>query len=152
MAIELSGLAEVTREQDRTRLMAWYNLFSCFAAATGALFCGVFISSLQSHGFTDLSCYKIIMILYAVCQAAKLVVFTLLSDAIEVPAVTSTAVKNVNPVSLFLGLHKSKEIVLKLSLLFMMDSFAGAFILQSLISAWFDNKYKTPSHELGSSH
>lgn len=34
MAIELSSLAQVTKDVDRTKLMAWYNLFGCFASAS----------------------------------------------------------------------------------------------------------------------
>lgn len=33
MAIELSSLAQVTKDVDRTKLMAWYNLFGCFSSA-----------------------------------------------------------------------------------------------------------------------
>lgn len=33
MAIEISSLAQVTRGSDCTILMAWYNLFGCFASA-----------------------------------------------------------------------------------------------------------------------
>jgi MFS family permease len=57
--------------------------------------------------------------------------------------------KAVNPVSLFLGLHKSKTIVVKLSFLFMLDSFGGSFVLQSIISGWFHTTYNTSYETLG---
>jgi len=41
----------------------------------------------------------------------------------------------------FMGLRKSKHVVVKLSLLFMLDSFGGSFILQSIISGWMHDKY-----------
>lgn len=72
--------------------------------------------------------------------------FYFLSPAIEVQRAD---VKKVNPVTLFLGLHKSKSVVLKLSCLFTLDSFAGAFILQSLICAWFSTTYGTKEQILG---
>jgi hypothetical protein len=52
-----------------------------------------------------------------------------------------TEAKMANPVSLFMGLHKSKMIVLRLSALFMLDSFGGSFVLQSIMSDWFYMKY-----------
>lgn len=40
--------------------------------------------------------------------------------------------------------------MLRLSLLFMLDAFAGAFVLQSLLSHWFFTKYHTKDVLLGS--
>ena len=147
MAIELSAISQVTRGEDRTRIGAWYNLFGSFATAAGALFCGIMVSYIHtSWGYSTLFAYRAVMILYSACQVLKLFLFTLLSPAIEVPEAT---VKKVNPVALFLGLHKSQAIVLKLCLLFVIDSFAGSFVLQSFISAWFANNRATPENKLG---
>jgi hypothetical protein len=55
--------------------------------------------------------------------------------------VVPTEAKIANPVSVFMGLHKSKMIVVKLSALFMLDSFGGSFVLQSIMSDWFHMKY-----------
>jgi MFS family permease len=137
MAIELSGLSQVSRDSDRTRLLAWYNLFGCFASAIGGLFCGVLITHLtESVGVTVLNAYRIVMMVYAAIQVLLCMLFANLGGDIEVPR-DQARVREANPVSLFLGLHKSKMIVLRLSLLFMVDAFAGAFVLQSLISNWF---------------
>ena len=38
MAIELSALAQITADSQRTKLMAWYNLLGCFASAGGMKF------------------------------------------------------------------------------------------------------------------
>lgn len=150
MAIELSGLSQVTRHEDRTRLMAWYNLVGCFASATGALFCGYVISTLNgSYGYSMLDSYRAVMILYTAIQVILCLSFTFLSADCEVP-LDAGKVKTANPVTLFLGLHKSKGIVLKLCCLFIIDSFAGSFVLQSLISNWFAMKYQTSPHILGS--
>lgn len=179
MAIELSALSQVTPQQDRTRLMAWFNLASCFASASGALFCGIFLSVAQSSPFnsTRLSSCRHVMLLYSIGQLVPLALFYHLSPAIEVPdqvisahskahtsslsygtatgTVTATASATDNHKTTpsgstpFLGLHKSKMIVFKLSLLFILDSFAGGFILTSLISAWFQLKFDTSPVSLG---
>jgi hypothetical protein len=69
------------------------------------------------------------------------VLFFNLSPDIEVP-VAPSEVKITNPVFMFLGLHKSKSIVVKLSALFMLDALGGSFILQSIMCDWFHNRYE----------
>ena len=71
-----------------------------------------------------------------ISQIVLCILFYHLSPQIEVPVVPSEA-KMANPVSMFMGLHKSKMIVVKLSALFMLDSFGGSFVLQSIMSDWF---------------
>lgn len=150
MSIELSSLSQVTDEVDRTMLLAWYNLFGSFASALGALTTGLVITFFESYyQFSLLAACKVVLVVYSLCQISLFFVFQALSDAIEVPDISAAKVKQVNPVTLFLGLHKSKWIVLKLSALFMIDSFAGSFILQSLICSWFHNVYNTPAKTLG---
>lgn len=152
MAIELSALAQVTSDHDRTSLMAWYNLFGSFASASGALTCGAILDVLQSPSYGSyslLAACRSVMILYGLVQTLQALFFTQLSSAIEVPVTTAAMNKPANLPS-FMGLHKSRTIVIQLSLLFMLDSFAGSFVLQSIISAWFYNTYRTPSTALGS--
>lgn len=150
MAIELSSLSQVTNDSDRTSIMAWYNLVGSFASAGGALVCGFLLNIFQnpSYGGNSLkdSCRQVLFI-YALVQVVQLICFFQLSPAIEVPTPTGSSPSGI---SSFLGLHKSKGIVMQLSLLFMLDSFAGSFVLQSIISAWFFSVYKTPTVTLGS--
>ena len=129
MAIEIASLCQLVDNEDRTRILAWYNLVGSFATAFGSLFCGILIYYLQSSGYTVLGSYKMTLVLYSLLQLVLAVGFHFLTDAIEVPMNEAT-VKKANPVTLFLGLHKSKCMVLTLSMLFMLDSFAGAFVLQ----------------------
>ena len=150
MAIELSALAQVTPSQDRTRLMAWYNLGGSFASAIGAIVCGGIVSyfHLGFYHLDLLHSYRVAMLVYASTQILLIILFWNLSSSCEVPPQRAT-VKAANPVALFLGLHKSKAIVMKLSLLFMIDSFAGSFVLQSFISSWFSVSYATNPNTLG---
>ena len=111
-----------------------YNLFGSVAGAIGALCCGIMLTfMIKTRDMDNLTAYRRVMLLYSLLQCLLIAVTFNLSSEIEVPT-DSAAVKKVNPVSLFLGLHKSKLIVLKLSCLFLIDSFAGSFVLQSLIS------------------
>ena len=87
-------------------------------------------------------CHSLILTSSHTCHKILLgFLFYCLGPDIEAPAQEANKEKTVNPVSLFLGLHKSKMIVIKLSLLFMLDAFAGSFVLQSIMSGWFNVKY-----------
>src|SRR3989442_3844523 len=48
-----------------------------------------------------------------------------------------------------LGLPRSGRVVLKLSALFSLDAFAGAFILQSIVAYWFHVRYGVQPAVLG---
>ncbi len=154
MAIEISCLSEVCIDRSNvTRLMALYNLIGSISSAFGALLCGYIIYLCQdsTNASSDITAYRISLGCYVVLQFILLVLFTTLSSDIEVPVdvkfTDDSASKN--PIKLFLGLHQSKYIVLKLSVLFMIDSFAGSFLLQSLISSWFHDKYNTSIDVIG---
>ncbi len=47
------------------------------------------------------------------------------------------------------GLHRSRDIVLRLSALFAMDAFAGGFIMQSIIAYWFYKRFGLQPAALG---
>ena len=161
MAIEISSMAQVTEDRYRTKIMSWYNLVGCFSSASGAILCGFITNTLvQEHNFKLLEASKFVMCIYAIVQVIQSFFIYLLRSNIEVPsppqgtlvdkaATSSTSPSTPSVPSSFLGLHKSKFIVLHLSLLFMIDSFAGSFVLQSMISNWFFLEYKTNPALLG---
>src|SRR5262249_26025131 len=66
--------------------------------------------------------------------------FTRLSKQTEV-AIKEETVKAQAGNRGLLGLHRSQEVVLRLSALFALDSFAGGFVLQSVGAYWFHIRY-----------
>jgi len=68
--------------------------------------------------------------------------FSQLSPAIEVRETT-----RVTPTKI--GLHRSRNVVFKLSTLFAMDAFAGGFIVQSLVAYWFHVRFGVEPAILG---
>ena len=149
MSIELSGLAQITQDSERIKLMRLYNFLGCVASALGALFCGCFVVYLNgTDGLPLLSAYRTIMTIYGFFQVLLFMFSNMLGNEIEVPFEVATT-KTVNPFTLFVGLHKSKSIVIKLSLMFMMDAFANALVMQSIVSFWFDKVHHTPIETLG---
>jgi predicted MFS family arabinose efflux permease len=151
LAIEVSSLAHVTPAAQCTLIMAWYNLFGSFSSGIGALFCGIVVQTLKSsYNWTLLDGCRLMMYIYAVLQLVKGLVFYSVSPAVEVThEVTSVASPSGRPFQCCSGIQKSRGIVFKLSALFCLDSFAGAFVMQSFISAWFVATYNADPDTLG---
>lgn len=145
LSIEQSALAELVDAANLPRIFAWYNLAGLFAAALGSLSAGWLAELLQMNGYTTISSYKIILAGYGLMGLMLLILFSFLTEQIEVqkqPEIIQPQKK--------LGLHRSKRIVLKLSALFALDAFAGGFIVQSIIAYWFYLKFNADTGTLGS--
>lgn len=151
MAMELSALSQVTPDRFITKMIAWYLLFACVSAACGALLGGYAVALLQEHTSLDeRDSNRIMMIMYSALTMIPLFLYQMLSHNIEVPQGKETSIRRrSDPMSLFLGLHKSKWVVLKMSMLFTIDSFAGSFILESFVSYWFYSRYGLATSTIG---
>ena len=69
--------------------------------------------------------------------------FLNLTKSVEVKATQDTTKR-------VLGLHRSRNVVFKLSSLFAMDAFAGGLLVQSLMAYWFHVRFGVESGVLGS--
>jgi predicted MFS family arabinose efflux permease len=98
---------------------------------------------LQQTGYSELDSYRAVIWGYSACGIILILLFLFLSSAVEAVA-TNIATKRV------LGLHASKNIVLKLSALFALDAFAGGFVIQSMVAYWFHVKFGVEAGVLGS--
>ncbi len=144
LAIEQSALAHLTPGDQRTRMFAWYNLVGSFAAALGSWSGGTLATTLQRAGHTPLASYQTLFALYAGFGVLLTLLLFCLSCRIEVETTESNAATKV------FGLHRSRGIIRKLSLLFMLDSFAGALVVQSLMAYWFHSRFGVEPATLGS--
>ncbi len=145
LSIEQSALAQILERKNLTKVIAWYNLAGSFAAAFGALSAGWLSEIILSENTSQTDAYKIIIAGYGLIGLVLSLLFSFLSGHIE-----PRKIKDEQPVKRTLGLHKSKKIVLKLSSLFALDSFAGGFIIQSMIAYWFYLKFDLNTGTLGS--
>lgn len=143
LSIEQAGLSQLVRDEQRTKVFAWYNLAGSFATATGALAGGWLAQALQVSGWTALHAYQVILGGYALAGLALVLLFLSISPAVEVT-------QSKAPVSHTLGLHQSRPIILKLSALFALDAFAGGLIVQSMIAYWFYIRFEVETGLLGS--
>jgi MFS family permease len=143
LAIEQSALAHLTPGERRTNIFAWYNLVGSFAAALGSWSGGTLTTTLQQAGHSPLASYQTLFALYAGFGVLSALLFSLLSRHIEVGPMENSSAKR------FLGLHRSRSIIQKLSLLFIIDSFAGTLVVQSLMAYWFHVRFGVDPAALG---
>jgi MFS family permease len=149
--IEQAALPQAVPSNHRTQIFAWYNLVGSLATAGGALIGGTLAQSLQSSGATPLASYQVILVLYGLLGIALALLFGRLSPEVE-PDVRRDRESGKNdprPARGFFGLHRSRGIIFRLSALFIVDSFAGALVLQSLVAYWFHLKFGVPPAVLG---
>lgn len=145
LPVEQAMLSQLVSKERRTGLFAWYNIIGSLATACGALGGGFLAKLLQSQGMSPLDSYRVVLLGYALIGGILALVFSGLSSECEaVPSTTSKESRD------RLGLHKSRSVVFKLSMLFSLDAFAGGFVLQSFIAYWFHVRFGADEAMLGS--
>jgi MFS family permease len=128
---EQSLLTNTVPAQGRTALFARYNLSGTFAAATGALCAGIPIAVAEAYGVDTVDAQRSGFVLYACVAVIAAFIYARVAVANTPRPVTKTA-----------PLEKSRDIVLKLSAVFSIDSFGGGFVVQSLIVLWLYERFE----------
>lgn len=143
LAIEQAALTQTLPDEERTGMLAWYNLTGSFATALGAFAGGALPQFLSRAGTAPLNSYRAVVLAYAVMGVVLAAMFTRLSAAVE-----ASHRETPNAQARF-GLHRSRGVVLKLSALFGIDAFAGGFVVQSLVAYWFHVRFGVQPATLG---
>jgi MFS family permease len=148
LSIEQAALSHVVPDRSRTEVFAWYTLAGSVATATGALFAGMITRVLAKTTMTPLGMYRVVVVLYAVIGVLLAYLFLRLSSAAEVrsPEERSAMPKTMKS---FFGVGRSHRVVVKLSSLFALDSFAGGFVVQSFAAYWFYLRFGVNPATLG---
>ena len=128
LTVEQAVLPQTAPPEKRTWLFSIYAMAANFAQAAGSLFAGA-VSAFGALGLHGADAYRPLFLLYALVGLANLAVFLTLSDRVELA--------HVDGAKRFLGIHRSRGTVVRLSALFGLDSFAGALVVQSLVAYWF---------------
>jgi MFS family permease len=142
LPIEQSSLTEVTPDERRTSIYAWYNLVGSVAVAIGALASGLVVSALRASGWSELDAYRSVLVVYAVIGLAIVPIVLSVSPAVEVPPVDASIARR-------FGLHRSKGVVARLAALFGLDAVGGGFVMQSLLAFWFHQRFGVSVEVLG---
>jgi len=145
LSVEQAALSHIVSDEQRTDVFAWYNLAGSFSTALGALAGGLIAESSQHFGLIGAAGFRPVLWAYAGIGLVLIGGFALLSPAIE----ANTGNETSTPSKTVLGLHESRWIVFRLSLLFALDAFGGGFVIQSIIAYWFHVRFQLDPAMLG---
>jgi MFS family permease len=138
LTIEQSILPQTVKNiKKRNIIFAIYNMVGTFAMSAGVLLSGLPTIIQQRFGgetLNQIDSIRPLFILYSLLGIVVIGIYLLLSNRIEVQG------KIARPLTQTLS-PMSKNIVGKLSGLFAIDSFAGGFVIQSIVSFWFFTKF-----------
>jgi MFS family permease len=126
----------VNDEKKRTSIFAIYNMVGTFAMSGGVLLSGLPHIFSQQFGLDQIDAIKILFLVYAACALGALAIYLLLSPKIEIKSNnkgTHSSFQSITP--------QSRSVIKKMSSLFAVDSFAGGFVIQSIVSFWFYTKF-----------
>ena len=126
--VEQAVLPQTAPNDRRTWLFSIYNTAANFAGALGSL-AAASVGFFAALGLSGADAFRPLFVLYALIGLANFAIFVTLSDKVELAKVEGER--------RFIGIHRSTGTVAKLSLLFGLDSFAGGFVVQSVVAYWF---------------
>ena len=150
LTIEQAILPQTLKNQrKRNTVFAIYNMAGTFAMAAGVLLVG--LPAILQHQLqyfdiilNQIGSIKLLFALYSVFGIVLIGIYLLLSQKIEVQ--NNQEKQNDEPKQLTKMSSltpKSRSIVMRLSGLFAIDSFAGGFMIQSIVSFWFFTRFGT---------
>jgi MFS family permease len=138
LSIEQAVLPQMVNDiNKRNTVYALYNMVGTFAMSAGVLLSGLPQILAQQYGLNQIQSIRPLFLLYSIIGLAVLGIYYLISNKVEVQTNNSMRHK---PLRKTLS-PQSKQIVGKLSSLFALDSFAGGFVIQSIVSLWFFTKF-----------
>jgi MFS family permease len=127
---EQAVLAQSAADRDRTSLFAWYNLAGSLSGALGALMAGV-PAWLAHRRHVDLhEAERWVFVVYAATAVLAALFYRGLTKSSEAPMAAARG-----------GLQRSRAIVIRLSVLFSLDSMGGGFAVQSLLVLWLYRRF-----------
>lgn len=119
----------------RNTAFGFYNMVGTLSMSGGALLAGL-PSFLQSYAVSTDDSFRMLFLLYLLAGVSTSIIYCFLSREIEIKKPKLDA----PPVQTKLS-PQSKKIVTKLAGLFSLDSFAGGFVIQSIVAFWFFTRF-----------
>lgn len=137
LSLEQAILPQTVKNfKKRNTIFALYNMVGTFAMSGGILLSALPLIIQEKFEFSIIDSFKPLFLIYIGAGIAVVIIYFFLSKKIEVSKTTAskkTFSSNLSP--------KSKKIITKLSSLFALDSFAGGFVIQSIVAFWFFTKF-----------
>jgi MFS family permease len=138
-SIDQAVLPQTVPPRQRTAAFAAYNLVAAAASALGALAVGPMVALGEALGLAGPSRFAPAFVLYAVSGLASTALSLLLDRRIEVGERLQRR----------LAIHRSRRTVATLSGLFVLDSTAGGFVVQSYLAFWFAERFDASPGTVG---
>jgi MFS family permease len=126
--LEHATLAQNVADEERTRTFARYSLIGALSGAAGSLAAAA-PDFLQPLGITPIEAFRQMFYAYAALGIVSALLYS------RLPHMKPQQEKPVAP------LGPSRGTVYKLAALFSLDSFAGGFVVQSLIALWLFERF-----------
>lgn len=137
LSIEQAILPQTVKNpKKRNTVFALYNMVGTFAMSLGILLAALPQIFEENFGWNEIESFKPLFLVYIFMGIFVVGIYFFLSKKIEVQNINTLGKPFTNGLS-----KKSKKIVWKLSSLFSLDSFAGGFVIQSIVSFWFFTRF-----------
>ena len=130
--LEHAVLAREVGDRERTKMFARYSLFGALSAALGALAAAI-PEYLSGMGISVLVTIKAMFVVYALLGVAGSLLYARLPKLPPPQGNGGNAIAALGP---------SRHIVYRLAALFCLDSFAGGFVVQSLLALWLFERFE----------
>jgi MFS family permease len=143
--LEVAILPDAVPARRQTRAFAWLNVAGFLPAAVGALAAGQWLRTATASGTAFEDAVRGVVWAYVVGGMALAAVYSGLSRDTAGPSATAAA----GAPRTWLGLHRSRSIVVQLAGLQALDALAGGFVAQSLLVYWFDQRFGAGPEVLG---
>jgi len=138
LPLEHARLAALCEPAARTHLFARYALTGALCGAAGALAAGLPERIDALSGIGHLESLRLMFLLYGLIGVMIWALYGRMPDA------------GIAPVGKAAPLKQSRSIVIRLSALFSLDSFAGGLVLNSLLALWLFDKFQLSLTATGS--
>lgn len=140
LPLEHARIAALFDGEARTRAFARYTIVGSLAAACGALLAAVPGWASSRWGVDFLSAMRAMFVLYGLVGAAVWGLYRPGRDAADNGPAATTASAPLGP---------SRPIVLRLALLFSVDSFAGGLVVNALLALWLGTRFGLSAGDAG---
>ena len=137
---EQALLGEAGDVRARTATFARYNVAGALLAAAGALAAGLPQLAVKHFGVDPAAALRAVFVTYGLVALPLVAVYLGLGPAASAPRAPEMRAP----------LARSRNVVLRLTALFSLDSFGGGFAVQSMVALWLHQRFQLSLAEVGS--
>jgi len=144
LILEQAILPSTVSPQQRTQAFAWYNVLQDAGHAIGGLLVGIPALLPAALGLVGLPGYRTLLVIYALMNAATIIMYLGLSSKVEAENLNSRQALPKQRIT-----KETKRVVWKISSLFFIDSLGGGFLTTALLSYFFFQRFDVSLSEIG---